>query len=150
MVKIRKADIDDVETITSFQIKMALETETLELDKKTVKKGVTSVFKNKNKGQYYVAEENNKIIGSLLVTPEWSDWRNGTILWIQSAYVPLEYRRKGVFKYMYNHLKKQVKKSDNLLGLRLYVDKTNQNAQKTYEKLGMNDEHYKTYEWIKN
>ena len=150
MVKIRKADIDDVETITSFQIKMALETENLELDKKTVKKGVTSVFKNKNKGQYYVAEENNKIIGSLLVTPEWSDWRNGTILWIQSAYVALEYRRKGVFKYMYNHLKKQIKKSDNLLGLRLYVDKTNQNAQKTYEKLGMNDEHYKTYEWIKN
>jgi GNAT superfamily N-acetyltransferase len=150
MVKIRKADIDDVETITSFQIKMALETENLELDKKTVKKGVTSVFKNKNKGQYYVAEENNKIIGSLLVTPEWSDWRNGTILWIQSTYVTPVYRRKGVFKYMYNHLKKQVKKSDNLLGLRLYVDKTNQNAQKTYEKLGMNDEHYKTYEWIKN
>jgi ribosomal protein S18 acetylase RimI-like enzyme len=150
MVKIRKADIDDVEIITSFQIKMALETENLELDKKTVKKGVTSVFKNKNKGQYYVAEENNKIIGSLLVTPEWSDWRNGTILWIQSTYVTPVYRRKGVFKYMYNHLKKQVKKSDNLLGLRLYVDKTNQNAQKTYEKLGMNDEHYKTYEWIKN
>ena len=150
MVKIRKADIDDVETITSFQIKMALETENLKLDKKTVKKGVTSVFKNKNKGQYYVAEENNKVIGLLLVTPEWSDWKNGTILWIQSTYVALEYRRKGVFKYMYNHLKKQIKKSDNLLGLRLYVDKTNQNAQKTYEKLGMNDEHYKTYEWIKN
>ena len=149
MIKVREATIVESEIIINFQINMALETENLELDKSSVRKGINAVFKDLLKGKYYVAEEGNRVVGSLLTTTEWSDWKNGTILWIQSVYVIPEYRKKGVFKQMYDYLKKMVEESDELIGLRLYVNKTNIIAQKTYEKIGMNGEHYKLYEWIK-
>ena len=149
MIKIREADIDDLRIIMRFQINMALETENRVLDKGSVLKGIKSVFEDEAKGRYYVAEEGHKIVGSFLTTPEWSDWKNGTLLWIQSVYVVPEYRKKGVFKQMFDYLKKMVEKSDGLIGIRLYVNKTNQIAQKVYKKIGMDSEHYKIYEWIK-
>ena len=149
MIKIRDASILESEIIINFQTNMALETENLKLEKSSVRKGINAVFKDSSKGKYYVAEENDRIVGSLLTTFEWSDWKNGIILWIQSVYIIPEYRRKGIFKKMYSYLKKMVEESNGLIGLRLYVNKTNIIAQKTYEKIGMDSEHYKLYEWIK-
>ena len=149
MIKIRKASINDLKTLINFQIEMAVETENFKLNNENVKRGVKAVFNNSSKGEYYIAEEKNKIIGSFLITPEWSDWKNGTILWIQSVFVIPEYRKKGVFKKMYIHMKRIVDNSEKYLGLRLYVNKKNIVAQKTYEKIGMDNKRYKIYEWIK-
>jgi len=102
-----------------------------------------------SRGTYWVAEENGELLGMLLAIPEWSDWRNGTVLWIHSLYVVGRARRRGVFKKLYLNLKRQVERSPELVGLRLYVDKTNKPAQKVYERLGMNKHHYELYEWLK-
>jgi len=149
MIKIRKAKSSDSERIVELQLKMAQETEELELNKNVVAKGVRAVFRDPAHGTYWVAEEKGRILGMLLSIPEWSDWRNGTVLWIHSLYVIGEARRRGVFRKLYLNLKKQVKQSPGLIGLRLYVDKRNRSAQKVYEKLGMSRDHYELYEWLK-
>jgi len=149
MIEIRKAKPGDSECIVEFQLKMAQETEALELDREIVCRGVRGVVDEPARGTYWVAEENGKILGVLLAIPEWSDWRNATILWIHSLYVVPEARGQGVFKKLYLNLEKQVKKSPELRGIRLYVDKTNKSAQRVYEKLGMSKEHYDLYEWLK-
>ena len=148
-MEVRIATINDVEAIVDFQLKMAAETEGIELHKPTVLKGVTAVISDNTKGQYYVTEINNRIVASLLTTYEWSDWRNGTILWIQSVYVLNEYRRKGVYRNMYSHIKQLVLDNEKLNGIRLYADKSNHAAHKTYQKLGMSPDHYVTFEWLK-
>jgi len=153
MITIRKGKFSDVERIVELQLKMAQETEGLELNKDVVTKGVHAVFKHPAHGTYWVAEENGEILGEilgvLLAIPEWSDWRNGTVLWIHSLYVIPEARRHGVFKQLYLNLKGQVKQSPELAGLRLYVDRQNKSAQQIYDKLGMNKDHYELYEWLK-
>ena len=146
---IQEATTSNIETIKNFQIKMAKESEEMILDNNIITKGVEAVFSDSSKGVYYVAEENSIVVASLLTTFEWSDWRNAYVLWIQSVYVMPEYRRKGVFKKMYQYLKDIVEKSDKYIGLRLYVDKTNTNAQKVYDNIGMTQEHYFMYEWFK-
>ncbi len=146
---VRQATTNDHESIVQFQLAMAHETEGIELHQPTVIKGVEAVLNDSNKGNYYVTEIDGKIVGSLLTTFEWSDWRNGTILWIQSVYVLPEFRRKGIYRNMYAHLKEKVMSDDKLNGIRLYADKSNLPAQKTYEKLGMNQDHYVTFEWLK-
>lgn len=146
---IRNATNDDIEQIVEFQLAMAHETEGITLDRNIVVKGVTAVLSDASKGRYYVAEINGKIVGSLLTTFEWSDWRNGTILWIQSVYVLKEFRRKGVYRNMYSHIKQQVLENNNLNGIRLYADKSNIAAHKTYETMGMSPDHYITFEWLK-
>ena len=149
MIKIRKAKLGDSERIVELQQKMAQETEGLRLNKKIVARGVRAVFRKPEYGNYWVAEEKGGILGVLLAIPEWSDWRNGTVLWIHSLYVVPEARRRGVFKKLYLNLKKQVEQSSKLVGLRLYVDKQNKSAKKIYEKLGMSRDHYELYEWLK-
>jgi ribosomal protein S18 acetylase RimI-like enzyme len=146
---VRKATINDVDAIVEFQLQMANETEDIELYKPTVKLGVSAVLNDNSKGQYYVAEINKKIVSSLLTTFEWSDWRNGTILWIQSVYVLPEFRRKGVYRNMYAHIKTLVLENKNLNGIRLYADQSNLAAQETYKTLGMSADHYVTFEWLK-
>ncbi len=148
-MKVRKATLKDHDQLVKFQIEMARETEGIELQIDPLEKGVNAVLSDPNKGNYYVAEINDKVVASLLTTFEWSDWRNGTILWIQSVYVMPKYRRRGVYRTMYAHIKSMVLSSDHLNGIRLYVDKTNLPAHKTYEKLGMNQDHYITFEWLK-
>jgi len=148
-MKIREACTEDTKSIIDFQQKMAMETENLKLDNEIITAGVKAVFNDEGKGTYYVAEDNGKVIASLMTTYEWSDWRNGCVLWIQSVYVLPEYRQKGVYKQMYAYLKEMVINSDKYLGLRLYVDLSNERAQKVYTKLGMNGEHYKMFEWFK-
>ncbi|MEE4286137.1 MAG: GNAT family N-acetyltransferase [Mariniphaga sp.] len=146
---VRKAKSEDHNSILEFQLAMAKETEGIDLEHSTVEKGVAAVLKDSTKGNYYVAEKNGKIIGSLLTTFEWSDWRNGTVLWIQSVYVVPEFRRKGVYSKLYEHVKNLVIESHNLKGIRLYADKTNEGAHKVYQKLGMSPDHYVTFEWLK-
>jgi len=150
MLKVSVANkTEHLESIVRFQLEMAKETEDLTLDLDTVKRGVSTVFDNPNKGLYYVVtNEENKCVGSLLTMTEWSDWRCKDVIWIHSVYVISEYRKKGVFKKMYSHLKEKVENSDEFAGLRLYVDKTNIPAQKVYENIGMSNEHYDLFEWL--
>ena len=148
-MNIRKAVLVDLEILVDFQYKMALESENLELDRVVLTEGVKNAVMDPNKASVYVAQENGTIIGSLMITLEWSDWRNGWVWWIQSLYVLPEYRQKGVFKQMYNYLQEVVKGRDDVKGIRLYVDQSNFRAQKVYQAIGMCGEHYTTYEWLK-
>jgi GNAT superfamily N-acetyltransferase len=148
MISIRKAITHDAEAIIDFQKKMAWETEKLKLVPETVEKGVNAVFADKALGQYWIAEEDGTTIASLLITYEWSDWRNSNVWWFQSVYVVPDYRRKGIFRSMYNHIKDEADKQ-NIAGLRLYVETNNTRAQRTYEALGMQNEHYTMFEWMK-
>lgn len=150
-IKIRPGLLFDVDVIADFQVKMAFETENgLKLDPPTVIKGVSAVIDDPSKGKYWLAEVDGKVAASLLTIPEWSDWRNGTVLWIHSVYVIPEYRKHGIYKALYQHLKEMVESSAELRGLRLYVDKTNTKAQTVYEKLGMTADHYHLYEWMRS
>lgn len=149
-LKIRPGLLFDVDIIADYQVKMAFETENgLKLDPPTVQKGVSAVMDDPSKGKYWLAELDGDVVGCLLTVPEWSDWRNGTVLWIHSVYVKPEARKSGVYKALYSHLKQMVNESGEYRGLRLYVDKTNLNAQKVYESLGMSGEHYHLFEWMK-
>lgn len=147
MITIRKATPDDVPAIISFQQAMARETEGLELPSEVITNGVMAVFRDPNKGQYYVAEDLGRVVASLMITYEWSDWRNANIWWFQSVYVIPEYRRMGVFRMMYDHVKQEGIEC-GIAGLRLYVESANVRAQKTYEAMGMNGSHYRTFEWM--
>ena len=149
MIEIRKANLSDKEFIVNFQLKMAMETENMKLNEQTVNQGVSQVLENPAKGQYFIAETNGNVIGSLLTTYEWSDWRNGTTLWIQSVFVETNHRGKGAYKALYAHVKSMVQNDPNYTGIRLYVDKSNQRAKAVYSNLGMNGDHYELYEWMK-
>jgi GNAT superfamily N-acetyltransferase len=148
MVKIREANQQDAKYIIDFQQSMAMETENVKLDSLVLAEGLRRIFEDPTKGKYYVAEENEEVIGCLMTTFEWSEWRCGTVLWIQSVYIKPVHRSKGVFKNMYEHIKSLVTPESEFRGIRLYVDRTNAAAQKVYEKLGMNGEHYQVYEWM--
>lgn len=148
-ISISKAKLQHATTIANFQVMMAMETENYKLDLDTVNKGVEAVFTSTELGQYYIAEVNGETIASLLTTYEWSDWRNARVLWIQSVYVLPDYRRKGIFTNFYEHIKMIAKNNAKIGGIRLYVDKSNISAQKTYTKVGMNGEHYQLFEWMK-
>lgn len=148
MVTIRKARPEDAPSIIDFQQKMAWETEQMALPSQIVTKGVNAVFSNPVLGQYWVAEEDDKVVASLLITFEWSDWRNTNVWWFQSVYVLPSSRRNGIFRLMYTNIRNEAEKL-GVPGLRLYVETNNTRAQKTYEALGMNREHYIMYEWMK-
>ncbi len=147
---IRQAQPSDSASIVEFQLAMAMETEQLQLDEPTVIKGVSAIFSDPSKGIYYVAETNGKVVGSLLTTFEWSDWRNGTVLWIQSVYVRPEFRKRSIFSRLYKHIQELVVSNPDLRGIRLYADKTNISAHGVYEHLGMTAEHYQMFEWMKS
>ena len=147
-ITIRQATINDADIIIRFQQKMAMETEGISLDDNTIDCGVKSVFENPSRGRYYVAEAGGKLVASLMITTEWSDWRNSDIWWFQSVYVIPEARRKGIFRAMYEFIKARAI-SEGIPGLRLYVEKENRRAQDTYTKLGMDGVHYQMFEWMK-
>ncbi|GAB1404228.1 hypothetical protein DSECCO2_607380 [anaerobic digester metagenome] len=148
-VSIRYATKDDIDFIIDSQLNMALETENLSLQKTTVSAGVEGVFTNPHKGFYLVAVAGEKPIACLMITAEWSDWRNAWMWWIQSVYVLPEWRRNGVFGSMYDFLKARVNEQSMVSGMRLYVDKSNTTAQEVYRRMGMNGNHYLTFEWMK-
>jgi predicted GNAT family acetyltransferase len=148
-ITVRPARPADADGIIAFQLAMADESEGLALGRDTVTQGVHAVFADPAKGTYWVAEAEGRVIASLLTTHEWSDWRNGTVLWIQSVYVVPEARRKGVYRRLYEHLQRLVLSSPELKGLRLYVDLRNTAARAVYARLGMDADHYAVCEWLK-
>ena len=150
MFQIRQAIEEDHQVIVDFQIWMAKESEGLDLDRDLLTDGVIAVFRDSQKGNYLVVEDDGKVIASLLITNEWSDWRNQYIYWLQSVYVLPTYRGKKVFSMMYDHVKSLVEKDDNVAGIRLYVDNSNEHALNVYNAVGMDGGHYKTFEWMKN
>jgi ribosomal protein S18 acetylase RimI-like enzyme len=149
MIIIRKAIVKDITRIVEFQQIMALETESLHLVPEVLLKGIDSVFADPAKGFYLVAETDQTVVACTMLTPEWSDWRNGTFLWIQSVYVDPAYRQKGIYSKMYSFVKNLVLNSPEYLGLRLYVVMNNKVAQEVYSRTGMDGDHYKLYEWVK-
>lgn len=151
-ILVRPAVAADASILVELQLRMARETEGLELDPETLGRGVRAVFADPRKGRYWVAESADTpghIAGGLLTTEEWSDWRNGVVLWVQSVYVAPEARGRGVYRHLYGHLRRTVEADPGLVGIRLYVDKRNLGAQRVYERLGMTREHYDLYEWLK-
>jgi len=148
MVHIRSGSPADAETIAEFQLRMARETEGLALDEATVSRGVRAVFDDPARGRYWLAEIDGQVAACLLTVPEWSDWRNGTVLWIHSLYVRPEFRKRGVFRGLYEHLRGLVEADEALKGLRLYVETSNVSARKAYEAMGLDCEHYRMYEWL--
>ncbi len=145
---IREAIPADIPFLVSFQLAMALETENLSLDPVILQKGIEAVFANPSRGRYYVTTFGDRPVASLLITPEWSDWRNAWVWWIQSVWVEPHFRNKNLYANMYRHLKEEVMHKPGLRGLRLYVDKSNQNAIRVYEHLGMDGSHYALFEWM--
>ena len=145
-VELRFARKDDLETIVKFNNAMALETEGKNLDVETLRRGVESVLEDSSLGFYLIAEEEGKITGSLMITKEWSDWRNGVFWWIQRVYVEPEFRRKGTYRAMHKFTREEAARADKVIGIRLYVDRENVIAQKTYQSLGMAETNYRLYE----
>jgi len=142
----RFADKQDADSIVQFNRAMARETENKELDRNIITAGVRELLANPNLGFYVVAEIDNTLVGGLMVTTEWSDWRNGRFWWIQSVYIVPNHRRKGIYRRLYEFVKAQAADNENVCGFRLYVEKDNVPAQKTYESLGMSETYYKMYE----
>ncbi len=140
-IHIRPAKPADVATIASFNIAMAWETEKLRLDAYTLEHGVQAVLADGAKGHYFVAEIAGAVAGCLMVTHEWSDWRNGDIWWIQSVFVSPSHRRKGVFAAMYRHVVSHAREK-GVVAIRLYVEHDNAAGKATYLKLGMSGTHY--------
>ena len=145
-MKITQPGIEDINSLVNFNIKMAKETENKILNKKIVTKGVSEVLTDTTLGYYVIAKNKNTILGSLMITYEWSDWRNGLFWWIQSVYVDKEYRQQGVYKKMYSYIKDKALKDNSCTGIRLYVEQENKIAQSVYTKLEMKETHYKLFE----
>ena len=145
-MQIRTATLEDVEALVEFNQAMALETEGKRLDTEILRAGVSAVFADGRKGFYVVAEQENTVAAGLMVTTEWSDWRNGWFWWIQSVYVRPEHRGGGLYGKMYEFVKDRAADAGNVSGFRLYVEKENERAQRVYEKLGMERTYYLMYE----
>lgn len=141
---IRPATSLDTEAIANFQLEMAWETERLRLDLPTVLAGVAAVFENSNRGRYFVCERDGGVVASLLITYEWSDWRNSNMWYIQSVYVAEDHRRQGIFRKMYAHVRAEAKTA-GVKYIRLYVETENERAQSTYQQMGMKKLHYFMY-----
>ncbi|HEX7680195.1 MAG TPA: GNAT family N-acetyltransferase [Thermoanaerobaculia bacterium] len=149
MIDYRQATPADVSDIVDFQLAMALETEELELDREVCSRGVNAVFDDPSRGRYFLAQSEGTVVASLMITYEWSDWRNGNVWWIQSVYVRPSFRGQRVYAGLYEHIQRLVQADDNVRGIRLYVDRRNVSAQTVYTRLGMNGEHYQVFEWMK-
>ncbi len=148
-LEIRRAYQTDEEIIIEFNKAMAFETEEMLLQHNIISEGVRNMIENPSLGFYIVAESDNQIIGSLMITTEWSDWRNGIFWWIQSVYVLPEHRRHGVYRNMYKFIKYLAESNPEICGFRLYVEKQNIIAQDTYKALGMEETHYRLFEELK-
>lgn len=145
-ITIRQANIEDAETLVLFNQLMATETESKTLDVPTLTAGVKTLINNDQLGFYLLAQSNNSTIASLMVTSEWSDWRNGLFWWIQSVYVMPQWRKQSVYRRLYEHVKMLAKDRSDICGYRLYVEKNNKNAQQVYKNVGMAPTYYQVFE----
>jgi GNAT superfamily N-acetyltransferase len=140
-IRVRQGEMRDVATVAVFNLRMAFETEKRRLNPTTLERGVQAVFEDPARGTYYVAEVNGTVVGCVLLTHEWSDWRNGDIWWLQSVYVDIEHRRLGVFKAMYSHVESLAREA-GAIALRLYLERHNTRARETYASLGFEATEY--------
>ena len=145
-MEIRIAREEDIPALVEFNQAMALETEEKMLDENVLTAGVSAVFDDPAKGFYVVADDSGTVAAGLMVTTEWSDWRNGWFWWIQSVYVRPGHRGSGLYGRMYEFVKVRSDAAGNVCGFRLYVEKENEKAQRVYEKLGMDRTYYLMYE----
>ena len=125
---------------------MARETEEKEVSTEVAEAGVAGLFERPGAGFYVVAERGGEVAGSLMVTPEWSDWRNGWFWWVQSVYVRPEHRRAGIYRALYEHVRLDAAGTPDVCGLRLYVERENEGARAVYQRLGMEETSYRLYE----
>lgn len=146
--EIRNAIPADAETIAAYNSLMSEETEGKALQTQIVTPGVAELLADAGNGRYWIAEYDGELIGQIMVTYEWSDWRNGKLWWIQSVYVHPDFRRQGVFSALYRHVETLARAEHDVRGLRLYVENSNVHAQKTYHALGMIDPNYKVMQTI--
>lgn len=150
-VSVRHAERGDLDVLVRFAQAMARETEDKALDTSIVRAGIRAALRDSDRGTYFIAEDEEAATGetaagALMITREWSDWRNGFFWWIQSVYVRPERRRQGVYRTLYDHVRRRAEGKDDVCGLRLYVEKENAAARAAYEGLGMTETHYRMYE----
>lgn len=143
---IRKGKLSDLDTIVEYNYNLAEETENLELDKNILKEGVKKALLDDKNGVYFVYEKDGMVVGQMMLTKEWSDWRNANYWWIQSVYVNKNYRGQGIYKKLFKHVKSAADSDNNVYSLRLYVEKNNEKAKKTYKASGMDETYYLVYE----
>jgi len=148
-VRIRPATTGDAKALVAFAAAMALETERKVLLRDVISAGVHHLLAHPGMGFYVMAECESEVAGSLMVTTEWSDWRNGNFWWVQSVYVRPEFRRRGVYRQLYEYLQKQAAEDPKVCGFRLYVERDNARAQATYRAAGMEQTHYILFEELK-
>ena len=145
-IHVRPGTADDVDVIARFQEAMAAETEDKPLDPAVVRAGVRGLLDRPEHGFYLVAQRGDAAAGSLMVTPEWSDWRGGFFWWIQSVYVDPDHRRTGVYRALHEAVRAQAAAHGEVIGIRLYVERENDGARAVYARLGMEETPYRLYE----
>jgi GNAT superfamily N-acetyltransferase len=143
---IRQADLSDAAVIAEFNLRLAEETEDLHLAPDCVAKGVAAILADPSKGLYYVAEVERQIVGQVMITYEWSDWRNGNLWWLQSVYVQKGFRRKGIFRALFQYLQDLASRRGDVCGIRLYMHSENARARNSYQRLGMKPTMYEVLE----
>ncbi len=136
-VSIRDATPADSDVVADFNSRLSAETEGEALDEATIRAGVAAVLADESKGRYWIAEADDRVVGQIMITFEWSDWRNGMLWWIQSVYVQPDHRRRGVFSALFGHVEHRAEADPAVIGIRLYVDKGNARARATYEHHGL-------------
>lgn len=144
-IHVRAATTADIDALVAFNAAMAMETEAKELDPDVLRRGVGTVLREPARGFYLVAECGGVVAGCLMVTFEWSDWRNGDWWWLQSVYVAADFRRSGVFRALYAEVEHRASRSTGVIGIRLYVERDNLSAQRTYQAFGLREEHYRLF-----
>jgi GNAT superfamily N-acetyltransferase len=151
-LNVRPATPEDVETLTEFGLAMAWETERRALDRSRLRQGIQSVIEQSERGLYFVAtlrqeeQADTVTVGQLLITYEWSDWRNAQFWWIQSVFVHPTWRRKGIYRRMHQTITDLAHRRADVCGIRLYVEENNRMAKHVYGRVGLVPSHYEVYE----
>ena len=143
---VRPARPADRDPIVDFNLAMARETEGKDLSRERLTAGAAAVYADPAKGAYFVAERDGAVVGCLMITKEWSDWRNGDFWWIQRVYVPVKHRGTGVFRALYDDVLARARATEGVCGVRLYVERENAHAQRVYDAVGMRRSSYQFYE----
>lgn len=145
---IREAQLSDAPVIVEYNLRLARETEDRELPRATLAAGVRALLEHPARGLYFVAEEAGEVIGQVMITFEWSDWRNGTFWWLQSVYVRAADRERGVFRALFEHVSRLAGQEPGVCGLRLYVERENERAKAVYARHGMANAGYEVFETV--
>jgi len=145
---IRPATLADLPTLVEYNRRLAQETENITLSVELLTQGVRAALLDTSKGRYFVAEVDGQVVGQLMHTREWSDWRNGDLWWLQSVYVHADFRQQGVFRQLVEHLRTEAQATPGVVGLRLYMEEHNDRAAATYDRLGIRNAGYVVREKI--